>query len=161
MLRERADFIIGTTEQLQIQYSPLNLSSLRQIGEERGIRVIESQKALLNVSLFHPDIGWLIFYRRSNFIERSMAGLAHELGHAVLDHRRIDNNPFAYDDEEEEADFFAESLLGVEPLFIHRIALDELHKLSKHPLIYLSQRIKRGGINRYCAVLLKEIGLAE
>jgi len=89
---------------LIITSSPLDLFALRQVGEERGIRVVETSKALVNISVFRPDLGWFIFYRRSFFMERSLTGLAHELGHAVLEHRKIDNDPLAYDEEEEEAD---------------------------------------------------------
>lgn len=162
---DRAQLIEVTTTQLRSGYDTTSLVGLRRVGDDRDIAVIETSKAIFGISIFHPDYQkWFIFYRRSRFPERSLTMLAHELGHAILEHGRFQSDDLTPSErasrDEEEAIYFADLLVGIEPFMLLHSLVDEIDKWRKHPLISWSYRsLSFNSSFGYALMLFREAGI--
>lgn len=110
MLEGRKVEIDHLVSSLRTSYDASTFSGLRQIAEDRGIQVIETSKVIIECVLKREGVDY-IFIGQSPFQHVRRCGLAHELGHALIDQTDI-----RFTIRELEANYFAESLVGPYPL---------------------------------------------
>lgn len=135
---ERRNEIECLVAQLKQEGKHRELQDLKNIAENRGIRVVEDGRVIIPGVLYSPYRHQRCIITRSHlFKDLDLIALAHELGHALLDH----NNATSYSrgisraEEEVEAEYFREKL--GHPRSDFKMDVDCLYTLATHPILSL------------------------
>ncbi len=106
MLESRRGEIDSLVSFLRVNYDVSTLGGLEQVDKDNGIRVIRTRRVIIDFTTTHEDIRY-IFVGLSPFRKVTIYGLAHELGHSLIDQTNMSDSI-----KELEADYFAKSLAG-------------------------------------------------
>lgn len=110
MLESRKAEVDNLVGSLCARYDVATVDGLKQIGQEHGIIIICDRRVVIDCIVEREGVEH-IFVGKSPFQSVRKYGLAHELGHALIDQEHTDMFVM-----ELEVDYFAESLVGPAPL---------------------------------------------
>ncbi|MEK6817357.1 MAG: ImmA/IrrE family metallo-endopeptidase [Nanoarchaeota archaeon] len=108
MEENRKKSIDNLVNELKSKYDVKSLEGLRQLSKDKGISVIESDETIIPQAISFNDGRRYILLRETSLNKDFILG--HELGHQVLHH--VNNKKLKINDEEKEANYFAEQLLN-------------------------------------------------
>lgn len=105
MLESRRGEIDSLVSSLRVNYDVSTVGGLEQVTKDYGIRLMRTRRVLIDFTTYEEKR--YIFIGLSPFRKVTIYGLAHELGHSLIDQTNIPDSI-----KEVEADYFARSLVG-------------------------------------------------
>lgn len=137
ILLKRRKVIDDIVADLLADYDCTNFEDLKKASEDRNITLIKNNRVIIPSTYYHHTRKrWFILMRNSfsKNIERSI--LAHEIGHAVLDHRpeNLYKQDISREQSELEAYYFQERL-GYPKYSFFKDFPDIFFMLATKPLI--------------------------
>lgn len=132
MLSDRQAEIDRLVTGLNVSYDLSNLSDLKKIALDNGIKVIEDRRVLIGLAYRDPETGDSTIFigpRPRMFQDVARYELSHEMGHVLLNH--IGQN-YPVKQGEAEVNYFATSLVG--SLRSWRLALDAFRNILTRPI---------------------------